>query len=79
MSPDEVVEFERHLHRDAAIRLRRWDDTAKIPELSTPPLSHFRQYLEQAAAAAAKEAWKSQIEPPAAAGFGRFVHQPHTA
>lgn len=30
---------------EAAIRLRRWDEAAKISGAATPPLEHFRQYL----------------------------------
>jgi predicted HD phosphohydrolase len=29
-----------------AVRLRRWDEAAKVPELPTPNLSHFRRYIE---------------------------------
>jgi len=36
-----------------AVRLRRWDDGAKIAGLETPPLTHFRRYLAEAAGAAA--------------------------
>jgi phosphonate degradation associated HDIG domain protein len=36
-----------------AVRLRRWDDDAKIAGLETPPLAHFRRYLADAKAAAA--------------------------
>lgn len=36
-------------HADAAVRLRRWDDEAKVPGRATPPLEHFRRYLEAAA------------------------------
>jgi phosphonate degradation associated HDIG domain protein len=30
---------------EAAIRLRRWDEAAKVQGARTPPLEHFRQYL----------------------------------
>ena len=30
---------------EAAVRLRRWDEAAKIPDRSTPGLDHFRPYL----------------------------------
>ena len=30
----------------AAVRLRRWDERAKVRDLETPPLSHFRPYVE---------------------------------
>jgi [1-hydroxy-2-(trimethylamino)ethyl]phosphonate dioxygenase len=36
-------------YAEEAIRLRRWDDLAKVPGLATPPLEHFRPYLETAA------------------------------
>jgi len=29
-----------------AVRLRRWDDEAKVPGKTTPDLAHFRRYLE---------------------------------
>lgn len=29
-----------------AVRLRRWDEEAKVKDLATPPLSHFRPYVE---------------------------------
>jgi phosphonate degradation associated HDIG domain protein len=35
-------------YRDA-IRLRRWDDTAKVPGLTVPGLNHYRDHLEAAA------------------------------
>jgi [1-hydroxy-2-(trimethylamino)ethyl]phosphonate dioxygenase len=33
-------------HAPAAVRLRRWDEGAKIPGKPTPGLEHFRPYLE---------------------------------
>ena len=33
--------FEQSPHADAAVRLRRWDDTAKRAGAPTPPLPHF--------------------------------------
>ncbi|KZD08978.1 phosphonate degradation HD-domain oxygenase [Oceanibaculum pacificum] len=29
-----------------AVMLRRWDDMAKLPDAVTPPLSHFRHYID---------------------------------
>jgi phosphonate degradation associated HDIG domain protein len=49
MSSDEVEDFRRNPHCEAAIRLRRWDDTAKDPQMKTPTLAHFAQYVRQAA------------------------------
>ncbi len=37
---------------EAAIRLRRWDDEAKIVGLATPDLAHFRGYVAASIAAA---------------------------
>jgi phosphonate degradation associated HDIG domain protein len=31
---------------EEAVRLRRWDEAAKVPGKTTPDLEHFRQYLE---------------------------------
>ena len=47
MSKSQSDHFESHPHFKAAIQLRRIDDQAKIPNLATPPLSHFKQYLAQ--------------------------------
>ena len=33
-------------HAAAAVRLRQWDEGAKIPGKPTPGLHHFRSYLE---------------------------------
>uniref|UniRef100_A0A7C2P853 HD domain-containing protein n=1 Tax=Schlesneria paludicola TaxID=360056 RepID=A0A7C2P853_9PLAN len=47
MSPEEVHDFERHPHAQAAVRLRHWDDAAKIAGLETPLLEHFARYFTQ--------------------------------
>jgi phosphonate degradation associated HDIG domain protein len=47
-TPEEVAEFRCNTHADAAVALRRHDDVAKIPGLSTPTLEHFRPILEAA-------------------------------
>jgi [1-hydroxy-2-(trimethylamino)ethyl]phosphonate dioxygenase len=47
MTESERVEFESNEHFQAAVRLRRWDDIAKVPGLPTPPLSHFRRALQR--------------------------------
>lgn len=49
MSAEEVAAFERNPHAESAVRLRRWDDAAKIAGHPTPPLSHFAAYLRQVA------------------------------
>jgi phosphonate degradation associated HDIG domain protein len=33
-------------HAPAAVRLRRWDEAAKVPGRRTPDLAHFCRYLE---------------------------------
>ncbi|MFO0879609.1 MAG: HD domain-containing protein [Gemmataceae bacterium] len=48
MSQDEQAAFRTHEHWQAATRLRRWDDGAKVPGLETPELDHFAAYLDQA-------------------------------
>ncbi|HEY2786558.1 MAG TPA: HD domain-containing protein [Fimbriiglobus sp.] len=45
MTPAEVADFEAQPYFSDAVRLRRWDDTAKVAGLRTPPLTHFAEYL----------------------------------
>ena len=47
---DEGAQFRRHPYGEAAVALRRFDEQAKVPGLPTPPLEHFRPYLEAACA-----------------------------
>jgi phosphonate degradation associated HDIG domain protein len=44
----EVREFERHPYFREAVRLRRWDDAAKVPGLEVPGLEAYRGRLEVA-------------------------------
>jgi [1-hydroxy-2-(trimethylamino)ethyl]phosphonate dioxygenase len=46
MSGQEVMEFEADEFANAAVRLRLWDDLAKVRGASVPPLSHYRRLLE---------------------------------
>jgi phosphonate degradation associated HDIG domain protein len=46
MTADEVRAFERHPHFATAAAIREYDDRAKVVGLTTPPLAHFRKYLE---------------------------------
>jgi gamma-butyrobetaine dioxygenase len=47
MTPEEVAAFAANpWHRDL-VALRRYDDEAKVPELPTPDLAHFRPLLSQ--------------------------------
>jgi gamma-butyrobetaine dioxygenase len=48
MSADEVQRFESEPEFQAAVAVRRWDDTAKVPALAVPGLEHYRPYLEAA-------------------------------
>ena len=45
-SAGEAEEFRRGPHAGDAVRLRRYDDLAKVPGLPTPPLEHYRAVLE---------------------------------
>lgn len=56
MSPGEVARFEANPHHAQAIRLRRWDDEAKVPALAVPGLD---AYLGRIAALLAGSALRS--------------------
>ena len=45
MSAAEAREFERERHFDIAVRVRRYDDMGKAPEMPTPDLDHFLPLL----------------------------------
>jgi [1-hydroxy-2-(trimethylamino)ethyl]phosphonate dioxygenase len=45
MSPDELAAFRKEPHFESAVRLRRWDDAAKIVGMVTPALSHFLPHV----------------------------------
>jgi gamma-butyrobetaine dioxygenase len=49
MTPAEVAAFEGNPFFGDAVRLRRWDDTAKEPGLDVPGPSHYRDRLAAAA------------------------------
>lgn len=49
MNPDERLRFENNLFRHDAVRLRYWDDTAKVRGLKVPSLDYYRNHLEAAA------------------------------
>lgn len=48
MDDQEAAAFEANPHGEDAVRLRRWDDAAKIPDLAVPPLEHYRNHLQAA-------------------------------
>ena len=45
-SPDDAAVFATRFHAAEALRLRRWDDSAKQVGLVTPGFGHFRESLE---------------------------------
>jgi len=49
MTTEEVEQFQANPFADDAVRLRRWDDAAKVPGFATPPLSHYAGLLHELA------------------------------
>lgn len=49
---EDAAAFIGQPHAAEAVRLRRWDEGAKVPGHATPDLAHFRHYLEASLAAA---------------------------
>ena len=47
MDAEEIAAFERLPFWQEAVRLRRYDEGAKVKGLETPPLSHFLPYVAQ--------------------------------
>jgi [1-hydroxy-2-(trimethylamino)ethyl]phosphonate dioxygenase len=60
MTSAEVAEFESNPFFRDAVRLRHWDDTAKVPGLTVPGPSHYRDRL--AAAAAVGQAFQTDAD-----------------
>lgn len=50
MSDHELATFRANPHWEAAVRLRYWDDLAKVVDLPTPSIDHFLNYVAAAAA-----------------------------
>ena len=46
MTDAEALAFEQGSHFDNAVRVRRYDDQGKIPDMTTPDLEAFRPLLE---------------------------------
>lgn len=44
-SPEQAEEFIQQPYAEDAVQLRIYDDKAKIPNLHTPDLNHFTQYM----------------------------------
>ena len=51
MRAEERARFEANPYHRDALRLRHWDDMAKVPGLAVPELEHYRHRLEAAARA----------------------------
>lgn len=49
MDAEEVRQFEANPYAQDAVRLRHWDDEAKVAGLVTPSLEHFWKYVRQVA------------------------------
>jgi len=49
MSPSEQEAFRANPHWQSAVRLRRYDEAAKVAGAATPPLSHFLPLLARVA------------------------------
>jgi [1-hydroxy-2-(trimethylamino)ethyl]phosphonate dioxygenase len=47
LSADEVSRFRALPHAEAAVRLRRFDEGAKVADLPTPPVTHFLPYVRR--------------------------------
>jgi [1-hydroxy-2-(trimethylamino)ethyl]phosphonate dioxygenase len=47
MAAHEVAAFDAEPHRDAALRLREWDDCGKTDGLVVAPLEAYRERLER--------------------------------
>ena len=48
-SAEQAIAFEAQPHAAVAVRLRRYDDLAKVPGAATPPLAHYVEVLERVA------------------------------
>jgi len=46
LSEYDKISFENHVHFVGSVRLRLWDEKAKVPGLKTPDLEHFIPYLK---------------------------------
>ncbi|WP_439814275.1 HD domain-containing protein [Zavarzinia sp. CC-PAN008] len=47
MGSAEIAAFELNPHHADAVRVRRWDDAAKVPGHVTPPFSHYAAVLDR--------------------------------
>lgn len=47
LAPEEIRRFEANPFHEAAVRLRQWDDSAKIPSLEVPGVKHYTDKLKR--------------------------------
>jgi len=47
LGPDDIQSFEANPYHQGAVRLRRWDDAAKIPGLQVPVVEHYTTKLRR--------------------------------
>ena len=47
MDKHEILEFEKNPHLELCLKVRRWDDSAKVPGIKTPPFSHYLPVLQR--------------------------------
>jgi len=55
LTRDQVQAFECNQHAASAVRVRRWDDRAKVPNLDVPDLGHYVTTLRRLKATAGPE------------------------
>ncbi|MCW2308549.1 phosphonate degradation HD-domain oxygenase [Rhodobium gokarnense] len=48
LGTEEISDFRRNPHWQAAVKLRHWDDTGKDPKMTTPALAAFRGMVSSA-------------------------------
>lgn len=59
MTVEEIAQFAADPFHQDAVRLRRWDDLAKIPELEVPGIEHYRSRIQSVLEAAQTGAERS--------------------
>lgn len=47
MPAEQLEQFRQHEYWEEALRLRKWDDLAKVESLETPSVDHFLAYVQQ--------------------------------
>lgn len=74
MTEAEVERFRQQPFAEHAVKLRKWDDEAKVPGQTTPPLSHFAEVLHFAAGASAVADWISSDAKGGQSTPGEHLH-----